>query len=475
MPNASALAPSPALAELRHCQLLDSIEQAEEAISRRFEHVLRVDPALTRSLVSFQANKTAPCHRWFRFKEGFSAALVDHLFEELGVEGPILDPFAGVGTTLHVASQCGIPSVGVELLPAAVEAIQVRRMLQQRDGKEMAARLRQFAEHQSWERAGPTRQYAHLRTTMGAFWADNQYHLERFLSDAQRVDDPSLGRVLRFAAMCVLETVSYTSKDGQFLRWDCRSGKRSPFRKPAIRPFTEAIRAKLQEIADDLSAENCSSNPAPIDLRVGSCLEVLPRLPANHFGGLVTSPPYCNRYDYTRTYALELALLGVNDVEVARLRQRMLTATVEQRPKEHLEAVFGEQSFERATAAYSSQELLSAILEYLRECQAARMLNNRGIVRMIENYFREMALVVVAAARVLRPGAPLVMVNDNVRYQGVHIPVDLILADFAEAAGLEVEAIWMLPHGKGNSSQQMGRHGRQEVRKCVYVWRKPRQ
>jgi hypothetical protein len=65
-----------------------------------------------------------------------------------------------------------------------------------------------------------------------------------------------------------------------------------------------------------------------------------------------------------------------------------------------------------------------------------------------------------------------VIVNDNVRYQGVHIPVDLILADFAEAAGLEVAAIWVLPHGKGNSSQQMGRHGRQEVRKCVYVWRK---
>ena len=25
---------------------------------------------------------------------------------------------------------------------------------------------------------------------------------------------------------------------------------------------------------------------------------------------------------------------------------------------------------------------------------------------------------------------------------------------------------------KGNSSQQMGAHGRQELRKCVYVWRK---
>ena len=63
------------------------------------------------------------------------------------------------------------------------------------------------------------------------------------------------------------------------------------------------------------------------------------------------------------------------------------------------------------------------------------------------------------------------MVNDNVRYQGATIPVDLILSDIARRAGFEVEEIWVLPVGKGNSSQQMGKHGRKEIRKCVYVWR----
>ena len=67
---------------------------------------------------------------------------------------------------------------------------------------------------------------------------------------------------------------------------------------------------------------------------------------------------------------------------------------------------------------------------------------------------------------------PFVMVNDNVRYQGISIPVDLILSDIAQKAGLSLEVIWVLPKGKGNSSQQMGTHGRQETRKCVYVWRR---
>jgi hypothetical protein len=52
--------------------------------------------------------------------------------------------------------------------------------------------------------------------------------------------------------------------------------------------------------------------------------------------------------------------------------------------------------------------------------------------------------------------------------------VDLILCDVAERLGLTVEHIWTLRRGKGNSSQQMGAHGRRELRKCVYVWRRVR-
>lgn len=91
---------------------------------------------------------------------------------------------------------------------------------------------------------------------------------------------------------------------------------------------------------------------------------------------------------------------------------------------------------------------------------------------MVRNYFFEMALIIFECARILKPGAPFVMVNDNVRYGGAVIPVDLILSDFAEEAGFDVEVIWVLPTGKGNSSQQMGAHGREEVRKCIYIWRR---
>lgn len=76
-------------------------------------------------------------------------------------------------------------------------------------------------------------------------------------------------------------------------------------------------------------------------------------------------------------------------------------------------------------------------------------------------------------SRLLRRGGIVAMVNDNVRYAGEEVPVDLILSAMAEAFGLTTRHIWTLGRGKGNSSQQMGNHGREELRKCVYVWEKP--
>ena len=100
------------------------------------------------------------------------------------------------------------------------------------------------------------------------------------------------------------------------------------------------------------------------------------------------------------------------------------------------------------------------------------LLNNNGIPRMVKGYFYEMACVISECHRVLKPNAPLFMVNDNVRYAGASISVDTIFSSIAESLGFRVENILVLPTGKGNSSQQMGEHGRDELRKCIYVWRK---
>lgn len=99
--------------------------------------------------------------------------------------------------------------------------------------------------------------------------------------------------------------------------------------------------------------------------------------------------------------------------------------------------------------------------------------NTRGLTRrlgMQSLFHTEMAVIAYELGRVVRAGGRVFMVNDNVRYHGEEVPIDLILSDFAEQCGFHCAAIWMLKRGKGNSSQQMGCFGRREIRKCVYEW-----
>lgn len=116
--------------------------------------------------------------------------------------------------------------------------------------------------------------------------------------------------------------------------------------------------------------------------------------------------------------------------------------------------------------------LLQETIDYLDYKKEQKELNNRGIARMVKNYFYEMACVIQECYRVLEKDSFMCMVNDNVRYAGASISVDLILSKIAEDIGFTIENILVLPKGKGNSSQQMGKHGRISLRKCIYIWKK---
>jgi DNA modification methylase len=457
---------------------LAEVDELNALAEKRWAKRLRLDKSLTRSLVSFQANKKRAVYRWFKYKEGFSAALVESLLMRMNLKrGVLLDPFAGSGTAMFAAGSVGMGGEGIELLPIGQVIIKTKEALDSTNGVAVKA-LKKWKEKTPWRKLKRGKTFTELRITKGAYPPETQKAIECFLAACED-EREEIKTVLVFALLCILESISYTRKDGQYLRWDHRSGRRQGakiFDKGKILSFEDAMDSKLAEMITDLEGDSGEGElfPEPklngkIELRGGSCLDLLPKLRAASYECILTSPPYCNRYDYTRTYALELALLGTDEDGIKQLRQEMLSCTVENRAKDLLAI---NPKWDKAIRAADENALLQALLSYLDGLKISGEINNTGIPRMVRGYFYEMACVIADCSRVLKKGAPLIMVNDNVRYAGACVSVDLILSEIAGELGLRTEEILVLPNGKGNSSQQMGAHGRDALRKCVYIWRK---
>lgn len=155
----------------------------------------------------------------------------------------------------------------------------------------------------------------------------------------------------------------------------------------------------------------------------------------------------------------------------------MLSCTVENKEKiDYLNQLYVSiqrpGTFEKVLNIYNNSAAMSEVNSVLYELNKLGKLNNNNIPRMVKNYFLELCFVTFEMARITKSGGYCVMVNDNVCYGGEEIPVDLILSEFAENFGFNINKIFVLPKGKGNSSQQMGNYGRTEIRKCVYLWQK---
>jgi len=431
--------------------------QAREALEARylpyFEERLRL-----RQLVTYVPNKTAPIHRWFQYKEGFSFRLVELFLREFKADPDryrVFDPFVGCGTTPLVAKQMGFGAWGIDILPVAVFVARVKLR-----GSEMydLSRLRSEIERLLSTPFHPPALSApqDIQIIRLAYDPAILEEILFFKEEILRVEDETLREFLLLGLMSILEKVSYTSKDGQYLR--LRRDKEIP----AVR---DVLRSQLEMMYDDLAGR-----PAQLEFpgfRVGRAdgrggkrcyvAQADARSFADAFDDyadiIITSPPYLNRYDYSRIYSLELCLQFVNEFEeLKRVRHSLLRSHIESR---------------KPPTDDVHHPALVEILDNL----AGQDLNNPRIPVMIKGYFEDMNQVLGQLAQVCRSGARVALVVANARFHGELIPVDLLLSDLARENGFEVERV-IITRYKGNSSQQMGRFGRVAVRESILIWRR---
>lgn len=471
---------------------------ARRELEEKYFPLIEVTDDFNRKSVSFQLSKNEAIHGWLKYKEGFSADLVNKFLKEFGCKkgDVILDPFMGSGTTALVAILNDMNSVGYDILPMSKISILAKSSVLLYDLSEIEKMIDLITNTEF--PASYTKKTNEISTTTDAYPNNNGVEIEYFTELIQESDYSDLTKNLfTLCTLNTLEKVSYSAKDGQYLRWDYRCPKivaaekarieagKKPFvvrlDKGDIPSFKEAVIEELTKVTGDIKyiqKNSKSSFNTKCDFIEGSALFNLPLLPDNTVSGVVSSPPYCNRYDYTRTYALELAYLGKKDEDVRQLRQDLLSCTVENKSKRDSIRDFYIKinrlsDFEKVEDIIADCSALTETIEALKARSLKGEINNKGVLKMVEGYFYELAFIFFEIFRASKSGAGVAFVNDNVRYAGEVVQVDFITCALAEAIGFNIKKIYALKQKKGNSSQQMKKYGRVALRKSITVWEKP--
>lgn len=117
--------------------------------------------------------------------------------------------------------------------------------------------------------------------------------------------------------------------------------------------------------------------------------------------------------------------------------------------------------------AYESLPVVAELVKKIRHNGT----NNPQVLGMIEGYFEDMYLALSEISRCLKEKGKAALVVSNVRFAGVTVPVDEILAEIGRQVGLTIENIFVLRY-RGNSSQQMRNYSRNPSRESIVVWEK---
>ena len=470
-------------------------ETERQLLEAKYAPKLEITEKFNRQSVSYQLSKRDILHRWLKYKEGFSATLVNLLLDEMGaLPGDLaMDPFMGSGTTALVCKMRGIDSIGYDVMPICNISLEAKAACTEYDLdelKRMLVEIKLLEMPVSYQKKTP-----YITITRDAYPEETERFLQYISDWRDKCNYSDLAKNL--LTLCIinsLERISFTSKSGQYLSWDSRPKKvqsvnadritkgKKTLRYKQVRPeilsAKETILSELAHVIDDIEIIQRASgeyDDAQIDYTFNSVLYEVPKLPDNILKGVITSPPYCNRYDYTRTYALELVYLGTNEEGIKKMRQDLLSCTVESKSKiESLREFYNEigqsDRFDQIYETIQSNKAFSEIMQALSERKSHGDLNNNGVIRMIEGYFTELAFLYAELYRVCKKGAMVAFVNDNVRYGGEVIPVDFLSCSFAEQFGFKVKTIYALKQQKGNSSQQMAKFGKVALRKSITVW-----
>ena len=392
-----------------------------------------------------------PAHEWYRFVLSYPPHLVQDYVRRFGLtsEQRVLDPFCGTGTTVVECKKLGIPSVGIEANPLAHFAGQVK-LDWTIDPDALVAHSRAIAADALaiLERDGINDE------PLFESWPD-----EDKAAALRNVDAETAKLLLKDSVsplpmhkVIVLREVLHRRRDEPYfdhqllafgtaltfqisnLHFGPEVGVGKP--KPDA-PVVSTWLARVEQMAEDLrQLQSLPTRATPAMIHCADARQLLRVIEPHSIDAVITSPPYPNEKDYSRTTRLEAVMLGfiTTKEELKAVKRDLL--------RSNTRGVYKGDDDDEWVANHVEIQRLAAEIEARRIELNKTSGFERLYAKVTKLYFGGMAKHLAELRTVLRPGAQLAyVIGDQASYLRVMIRTGELLATIAEALGYEVVRI----------------------------------
>ncbi len=386
---------------------------------------------------AFSGNKVQPVHRWVPWIAGFAAEFVRNGLAKYVEPGMcVLDPFAGVGTTLVEALLFGCEAIGFEINPYAALASRVKTQAHQIPIDAFQREITRFEEFFAQKLRSDDDPHSSAPPgfkTRGEFYSPKVLRKVLIVLDfIKTIDDPALWDLFRVAFAATM--VSYSNYS-----YEPSLGRRASAGKPDIEDFRvdQAMLSKLYQMLADIEwfAAAIPQDSAPQSRVVnGSFFNFAEHIEPATVDLIITSPPYLNNYHYNRNTRPHLYWLGFAE------QPADLKALEQGNFGKYWQTVRAQERID-LTFSLDSTDLALRLAQIRAVHPEKGVYGGRGWANYAAVYFNDSLRFAQAANTVLRSGGTALVVIGNSILQGVFIPTDEYFGQIAELAGLELVGI----------------------------------
>lgn len=385
-------------------------------------------------------NKSLSMHRWANWIAGFSGEFAHNAITQfLPSARPstssaksgytVMDPFAGVGTTLVEANRLGLNSIGFEINPFAALVCRVKldaaniSLRELQDGVRGYECFMEGAEAKEPQSSPPAGFKSRIPFFSPAverkvlLTLDYMNDLPAQIKDLFRVAFASV--MVDFSNYSYEPSLSTRPAAGKALVDDAEVGG-------IVSGKLHDMMEDIAELQSDATERNCSPDWRIHELSffdAESCVDAAP------VDLIVTSPPYMNNYHYVRNSRPQLFWTGL--VESSSELKRLETGNF----GKYWQTVRGDGP---VALKPKLPQLEEEIAEIRRINSDRGVYGGNGWANYVTAYMNDLDRFCGLLNKVLKPGGTAVVVVGNSIVQGREIQVEERLCDIAELRGLPV-------------------------------------